>query len=63
MSAGATFGALFWVRLVLVAIWIGVPVLLVGALVWWLPLVGALLIRRVTGLPLGPDAAASLPPA
>jgi len=26
---------LFWVRLVLVGIWVGVPVLLVGALVWW----------------------------
>jgi hypothetical protein len=35
MSEGAAFGFLFLVRLVLVAISVGVPVLLVGALVWW----------------------------
>jgi hypothetical protein len=34
VNTGATFGVLFWVRLVLVGIWVGVPVLLVGALVW-----------------------------
>jgi hypothetical protein len=31
---GGPFWVLFWVRLVLVGIWVGVPVLLVGALVW-----------------------------
>jgi cytochrome bd-type quinol oxidase subunit 1 len=35
MSEGAAFGFLFLVRLVLVAISVGVPVLLVGALVRW----------------------------
>jgi hypothetical protein len=33
-SAGA-FWVLGWLRLGLVAVWVGLPVLLVGALVWW----------------------------
>lgn len=37
MSVGTAgmFGIVFWLRLGLVAVWVGLPVLLVGALVWW----------------------------
>jgi hypothetical protein len=56
MNTGATFGVLFWVRLVLVGIWVGVPVLLVGALVWWTTRRGAagrVRRARLIGLGLG----------
>ncbi|HEX3789290.1 MAG TPA: hypothetical protein VHW44_15610 [Pseudonocardiaceae bacterium] len=37
MGTGTTalFGVVFWLRLWLVAIWVGVPVLFVGVLLWW----------------------------
>jgi hypothetical protein len=56
VNTGATFGVLFWVRLVLVGIWVGVPVLLVGALVWWTTRRGAagrVRRARLIGLGLG----------
>ena len=56
VNTGATFGVLFWVRLVLVGIWVGVPVLLVGVLVWWTTRRGAagrVRRARLIGLGLG----------
>jgi len=35
MSEGAAFGFVFWVRLGLVAVWVGLPTVVAVALVWW----------------------------
>jgi hypothetical protein len=57
VNTGATFGVLFWVRLVLVGIWVGVPVLLVGVLVWWTARRGAAgRVRRARLVGLGAGA-------
>lgn len=34
VRGSATFGVLLWLRLGLIAVWVGLPVLLVGVLVW-----------------------------
>lgn len=56
-TTSAIFGAVFWIRLILAAIWVGVPLLLGVALVWWTTRrrdhVRQTRVTRLTGLGVG----------